>query len=69
MGDKTWTSIADRVLTAIIEFQAEHGRAPLQKEIAAHMGHSGRGHITRGLAKLRKDGRVRLVYHVEAAHG
>jgi hypothetical protein len=57
---------AQRVLEAILKFQAEHGRAPGTKEIVHELGDRWKGGTyARGMQKLREQKRVRLVYVIE----
>lgn len=59
---------AQRVLDAIIKFQAEHGRAPHRKEIVHGLGQrTHTGTCARGMQKLREAKRIRLLYVIEEA--
>lgn len=50
-----------RVLAYVADFQAEHHRSPMQKEIAAGVGISSVGSVWRALKLLENEGRIRRV--------
>jgi hypothetical protein len=59
---------AQRVLDAILTFQAQHGRAPRWKEIVHGLGQRAHGGTcVRGMQKLREARRIRLLYVIEEA--
>lgn len=60
-ADLRRTEFRDRVLRFVAEFQAEHRRSPMQKEIAEGVGVATAPSVFRALKILEAEGRIQRV--------